>query len=74
MRRALDPDVGREGTLRRDAATAHDDAVSRVDKTRVGGGVDVTDRATAPTSDTSDDDEKADVATASRGRRRFGRG
>jgi hypothetical protein len=42
--RALDPDVGREGAIQRDAATAHDDAVTRVDKSRVGGGVDLRDK------------------------------
>jgi hypothetical protein len=43
MRRALDPDVGREGAIRREAAVAHTDAVDRVERTRVGGGVDLRD-------------------------------
>ena len=42
--RALDPGIGREATIRDEAETAHDDAVTRVEKTRVGGGVDLRDR------------------------------
>jgi hypothetical protein len=44
MARALDPEVGREGALRRDAAVIHDDAAARAERTRVGGGVDLRDR------------------------------
>lgn len=42
--RALDPAVGREGAVRHEAETVHGDAVTRVEKTRVGGGVDLRDR------------------------------
>jgi hypothetical protein len=47
LARALDPTVGTEADLRTraDAAdTAHDEATARVDRTRVGGGVDLRDR------------------------------
>jgi hypothetical protein len=43
LARALDPEVGTEGAVRRHAATAHDDAVTRVERSRVGGGVDLRD-------------------------------
>ena len=39
MRRAIDPEVGREGALRREAAVIHDDARNRAERTRVGNGV-----------------------------------
>jgi hypothetical protein len=55
MARALDPEVGREGALRREAAVVHSDAATRAERTRVGGGVDLTDR----TRDR--DDDKVDV-------------
>ena len=44
MARALDPEVGREGALRREAAVIHDDAEARAERTRVGNGVDLRDR------------------------------
>ena len=53
--RALDPEVGREGAIRHEAATAHDDAVTRVDKTRVGGGVDLRDQDTDGIPDGDDE-------------------
>jgi hypothetical protein len=55
MRRALDPDVGREGAIRRDAAVAHTDAVDRVERTRVGGGVDLRDGDRARAEDVDQD-------------------
>lgn len=55
--RALDPEVGTEGAVRRQAATAHDDAVTRVERTRVGGGVDLRERARRDDEATADDDE-----------------
>jgi hypothetical protein len=39
MRRAIDPEIGREGALRREAAVIHDDARTRAERTRVGNGV-----------------------------------
>jgi hypothetical protein len=56
LRRALDPTVGREGAVRREAATVHDDAVGRVDRTRVGGGVDLRDRDRVDIDQDSDAD------------------
>ena len=53
--RALDPEVGREGAVRHAAETVHDDAVTRVDKTRVGGGVDLRDRDRNDAVDARDD-------------------
>jgi hypothetical protein len=55
MRRALDPDVGREGAIRREAAVAHTDAVDRVERTRVGGGVDLRDADRARAEDVDQD-------------------
>jgi hypothetical protein len=55
--RALDPEVGTEGAVRRQAATAHDDAVTRVERTRVGGGVDLRDSGRA--DETVDEDADA---------------
>jgi hypothetical protein len=55
MRRALDPDVGREGAIRREAAAAHTDAVARVERTRVGGGVDLRDADRARADDVDQD-------------------
>lgn len=55
--RALDPEVGTEGAVRRQAATAHDDAVTRVERTRVGGGVDLRERARRDDEATAEDDE-----------------
>jgi hypothetical protein len=39
LARAIDPEVGREGALRREAAIIHDDATTRAERTRVGNGV-----------------------------------
>lgn len=52
LRRAVDPDIGPEASLRRDADAAHDDAATRVERHRIGGGVDLRDRLAA--------DERAD--------------
>ena len=43
LTRALDPGIGEEGELQTRAATVHEDAERRVDRTRVGGGVDLRD-------------------------------
>jgi hypothetical protein len=51
MRRAL----GREGAIRREAAVAHTDAVDRVERTRVGGGVDLRDGDRARAADVDQD-------------------
>jgi hypothetical protein len=44
LARALDPTIGEEGDVRTVADARHEDAVRRVDRTRVGGGVDLRDR------------------------------
>jgi hypothetical protein len=44
LARALDPAIGEEGEVRARAASVHEDAVGRVERTRVGGGVDLRDR------------------------------
>ena len=44
LARALDPTVGTEGDIASRADTVHDDAVRRVERTRVGGGVDLRER------------------------------
>jgi hypothetical protein len=65
MARALDPEVGREGALRREAGVVHSDAATRAERTRVGGGVDLRDRTR--------DDDTVDVrdGEGDTGRRRF---
>jgi tight adherence protein B len=55
---SVDPDVGTEGAVRRDAATVHDDAVARVERTRVGGGVDLRDRDRVDEADADMVDEE----------------
>ncbi|MEY2475699.1 MAG: hypothetical protein QOG87_1014 [Actinomycetota bacterium] len=67
MARALDPEVGREGQLRREAAEIHDDAEARAERTHVGGGVDLRDRA----RDSDDGEIHDDAEPAENGRRRF---
>ena len=63
LARAIDPEIGREGALRREAAVVHDDARARADRTRVGGGVDLRDRDRDDDTvvDTRDDAEPAGI-------------
>ena len=74
LRRALDPTIGTEGEIRDRAATVHDDAVERVDRTRVSGGtardrddVDLRDEDRDGVHDDTTDDDRE---TVDAGRRR----
>jgi hypothetical protein len=67
LARAIDPEVGREGALRREAAVIHNDATARAERTRVGGGVDVRDRD----RDDTDVDVRDDAEPETTGRRSF---
>jgi hypothetical protein len=55
LTRALDPAVGTEGEVRHQAATVHDDALTRVERTRIVGGVDLRERAPRPVPDIEQD-------------------
>jgi hypothetical protein len=64
MARAIDPEVGREGALRREAAVIHDDATTRAERTRVGNGVE-------RTSEDTDVDVRDDAEPETIGRGSF---
>jgi hypothetical protein len=57
MARALDPDVGREGALRREAAVIHDDAAVRAERTRIAGGTELRERDRDADEVVDNDDE-----------------
>jgi hypothetical protein len=63
LTRALDPAIGTEAAARRQAETAHDEAVTRVEHTRVGGGVDLRDRHPEHVERAEDIEQDTDTRT-----------